>query len=98
MTEQETIDLVSNMDIFEKSKVYKEYFFRHLWAKYESNYYREFEGSWGIKTYEEFVDTSNITKHNIEASDWKERGFASNSWITFTPASIYHYVYLNIKS
>ncbi len=45
-----------------------------------------------IKTFEQFCDKSNIRINDTGCEDWKERGFASKSWMVIDAGSIYHYV------
>lgn len=88
MTESETIKHVDNMEDIDKL-----YYYMDCWI---NNYF------W-IKKYnsplsfEKFCSKSNILHHQIGKNIYKERNFASQSWIRFTPGSIYHSVYLNIK-
>ena len=98
MTESETIEFVDNMDVFAKVRVYMNYFINMLYSKYTSEYYKQYgQDTCCIKTYEEFCDKSNIQINDTGCDDWKERGFASKSWIVLRPASIYHYVYHSVN-
>ena len=49
-----------------------------------------------IKTFEEFCSKSNVVINDTGCDDWKERGFASKSWVTLQSDSIYNYVYLKL--
>jgi hypothetical protein len=98
MTENETIEYVEKMDAFDKVRIYMNYFINMLYSKYTSEYYKEYGiDKWKAKTYEEFCDKSNIQINNTDCEDWKERGFASKSWIVLRPSSIYHYIYHSIN-
>jgi hypothetical protein len=98
MTENETIEFVLQMDVFAKAKVYMNYFVNMLYSKYTSKYYEKYGiDKWKTKTYEEFCDKSNIQIKDTGCEDWKEKGFASKSWIVLRSASIYHYVYHSIN-
>ena len=127
MTENETIEYVEKMDVFEKARVYMNYFITMLGLKHNfevidlekallkstsrdnknlSPYHgmgkpdKEFKGiafyylckDLKIKTFEEFCSKSNITINDTGCEDWKERGFASKSWVVINAESIYHYV------
>lgn len=127
MTENETIEYVEKMDVFEKSKAYMSYVITMLCLKHNfevidleksllkstsrgnknlSPYHgmgkpdKEFKGiafyylwkGFKIKSFEEFCSKSNITINDIGCEDWKERGFASKSWMVINAESIYHYV------
>lgn len=133
MTENETIEFVDNMDVFEKLKAYMNYYITMLGLKHnfvvidlerfllkstsEDNKNLTPYHGWGkpdkefkaisfyylwkdlkIKSFEEFCDKSNIQINDTGLDDWKEKGFASKSWIVLHPESIYHSVYHgNIK-
>lgn len=94
MTANEAIEFVDKMDVFEKTRVYMNYYINMLYHKYTAEYYKEYGiDKWAAKTYGEFCDKSNIQINDTGCEDWKERGFALKSWIVLQPASIYHYVY-----
>lgn len=98
MTEIDAINKVEKMDVFEKAGVYMNYFINMLYSKYTSEYYKEYGiDKWKARTKDEFCDKSNIQIRDAGCEDWMQRGFASKSWITLEPASIYHYVYHSIK-
>lgn len=98
MTEREAIRYVEKMDIFERATVYMNYYVNLLHSKYTAEYYEIYGiNKWEANTFEIFCDKSNIQEHDSGISDWEERGFASKSWINLRPASIYHYIYHNIK-
>lgn len=127
MTENEAIDYVEKMDVFEKARVYMNYFINMLGLKHNfevidleisllkstsrdnknlSPYHgmgkpkKEFKGiafyylwkDFKIKSFEEFCSKSNIIINDTCCDDWKERGFASKSWMAINAESIYHYV------
>jgi hypothetical protein len=98
MTETETISFVDAMDTFDKAKVYMNYYVNMLYSKYTSSYYEQYGiDKWEAKTFEQFCNKSNIQINDTGCDNWKERGFASKSWIVLRPASIYHYVYHGIN-
>lgn len=98
MTENEAIETVEKMDVFEKAKVYGRYFVNMLYSKNTSPFYKEYgHDKWKAKTYEDFCSKSNVQINDTGIEDWKERGFASKTWIVIRPASIYHYVYHSIN-
>ena len=98
MTENQAIEYVENMNVFKKVKIYGIYFINMLYSKYTSEYYKIYGISkWKAKTYEEFCCKSNIQVNYTGCEDWKERGFASKSWIVLHSDSIYNYVYKSIK-
>lgn len=132
MTENEVIEYVEKMDVFQKSKVYRNYVIDMLYLKHNfevldleryllkrtskdneklSPYHgmgkpdKEFKGiafyyfckNIKIKSFEDFCSKSNIKINDTGCEDWRERGFASKSWIILRPDSIYHYVYHSIN-
>ena len=127
MTENETIEYVEKMDVFQKSKAYMNYVINMLGLKHDfvvidlevallkstsiynknlSPYHgmgkpdKEFKGIafyylWKdlkIKSFEQFCCKSNIIIKDTGCDDWKERGFASKSWMVMANDSIFHYV------
>ena len=98
MTEAEAIDYANGLDVFQKGIIYMNYVINSLYSKYTSDFYKDYGiDKCKIKTYEEFCDKSNIQINDTKCDDWKERGFASKSWIVIRAASLYHYVYHSIK-
>jgi hypothetical protein len=61
-------------------KEFKGIAFYYLWKNYK------------IKSFEDFCCISNISVNDTGCDDWKERGFASKTWIFISPESIYHYL------
>lgn len=93
MTENEAIKYVGTMDVFEKLRVYMDYFINMLYSKHTGEYYKKYGiDKWQPKTYEDFCDKSNVQINDV-GDNWKETGFASKTWIVLQPGSIFHYVY-----
>jgi hypothetical protein len=94
LTEKQTIEYVEKMDMFQKATVYMNYFVNMLHSKYTEEYYKEYGiDKWKAKTYEQFCDISNVQINDTGCEDWEEKGFASKSWVSLNPGSIYHYLY-----
>ncbi len=87
----DTIAVVSNMTKFEKLSVYMNYFVNKI--TYEYAYKKPFD-DFGHPAYkhvdfDKFISQSNIREHTPPP----DRGFASEYWVTFSPESVYYYVY-----
>lgn len=98
MVESKTIKAVEQMEVFDRFKIYMDYYIDQLFFKYTSDYYvGEGKHNWQAKNFNEYCDKSNILERGTDAEDWKERGYASKTWINFSPESIYNYIYLHKK-
>lgn len=96
MTESETILFANSMDVFDRFRVYMDYYIDMLESKYTSDYYKEYGiGKWKAKSFDDFCSPKNIIVNDTGCEDWKERGYGSKSWISLDAGSLYHKVYLN---
>lgn len=84
MNEYHAIRLSDGLLPFEKLRYYMEYFCNCLPDK-------------ASISFEQFCSPKNIINHDV-GEGWKERGFASQCWITLSAGSIYHSVYHKILS
>jgi len=83
LTEPEVIAYVENMQPLDKL-----HYYMMFWINcYPNNY----------NTFEQFCDKSNIQINDTGIDDWKERGFASRTWVVLRAGSIYHSVHHNIQ-
>jgi len=84
MNELQSIEHADKLEPLDKLSYYMEYFCNCLPDK-------------ATITFERFCSVNNILHRGPDCDDWKERGFASRTWISLNPGSIYHSVYHNLK-
>jgi hypothetical protein len=97
MTEKSVFDIVDTMGMFTMYKYYSKYLCEYLYNKYLNKCRKSNITGYAPKTFEEFSNKNgkNVIVHNAGDS-WKENGFASKEWVSFTAPSIYHSVYHNL--
>lgn len=97
MTQEEAIQKVNSMTIFEKLSIYMDMFIRintyQIILNDPINSGTLEDPSSSIVTFDQFINEKNIQIKGPNCDDWKERGYASKTWINLNPCSIYHCVY-----
>lgn len=88
MNEEQSIEHADKLDPLDKLAYYMEYYCNCLESKVVYGYMP--------KTFEQFKSERNIIRHDV-GEIWKERGFASQKWVSLTAGSLYHSVFHNIK-
>ena len=93
MSESQVVECISKMQPLEKLEFYMNYFIEMLGIKY-TDYCDDLE-RFKARSFQDFCDISNVSEVGPKSDDWKEKGYASRSWLVFNGQSLFHYVYYN---